>query len=111
MPEPTYTLSGSTNAEFDATTYRFGYTSFTTPQSVCDYDLVRRDKRLLKRDKILGDFDPDRYVADRAWVTARDGVMVPVSIVSRKDIKKDGSAPCLLYGYGSYGRSEEHTSE
>lgn len=103
MPEPTYSLSGSTNAEFDATTYRFGYASFTTPQSVYDYDLVTHEKKLLKRERVLGNFDPQRYRSERVWVAARDGVKVPMSIVYRADVKKDGSAPCLLYGYGSYG--------
>jgi oligopeptidase B len=103
MPEPTYSLSPSTNAEFDATTYRFGYASFTTPQSVYDYDLVTHEKKLLKRERVLGDFDPKKYRSERVWVTARDGVKVPMSLVYRADVKKDGSAPCLLYGYGSYG--------
>ena len=103
MPEATYSLSGSTNAEFDTTTFRYGYTSFTTPQSVYDYDLVSREKKLLKREKVLGDFDPTRYATERVWVAARDGVKVPVSLVYRKEVKRDGSAPCLLYGYGSYG--------
>jgi oligopeptidase B len=103
MPEPTYSLSGSTNAEFDSSTYRFGYASFTTPQSVYDYDLVTHEKKLLKRERVLGDFDANKYRSERVWVTARDGVKVPVSLVYRADVKKDGSAPCLLYGYGSYG--------
>ncbi len=103
MKEPTYTLGGAGNPEFDTKTFRYMYTSYTTPMSVYDYDLAKRDQKLLKRQDVLGGYDPDQYQSERVWVTARDGAKVPMSLVYKKGTKKDGSAPCLLYGYGSYG--------
>lgn len=103
MREPTYTLGGAGNPEFDTKTFRYMYTSYTTPMSVYDYDLAKRDQKLLKRQDVLGGYDPDQYQSERVWVTARDGAKVPMSLVFKKGTKKDGSAPCLLYGYGSYG--------
>lgn len=103
MKEPTYTLSGAGNPEFDSRTFRYMYTSYTTPMSVYDYDLAKRDQKLLKRQDVLGGYDPDQYQSERVWVTARDGVKVPMSLVYKKGTKLDGTAPCLLYGYGSYG--------
>ncbi|MFO0816182.1 MAG: S9 family peptidase [Gemmatales bacterium] len=103
MKEPTYTLGSAGNPEFDSRTFRFMYTSFTTPMSVYDYDLTTREQKLLKRQDVLGGYDPEQYQSERIWVTARDGVKVPVSLVYKKGMKKDGSAPCMLYGYGSYG--------
>jgi oligopeptidase B len=105
MQEPTYALMGSVNDEFSTDTYRYNYTSFITPGSVYDYNLNTREKKLLKQQEVLGGFDPKVYEVERVWVTARDGVNVPMSLVYKKGTKKDGSAPCLLYGYGSYGAS------
>jgi oligopeptidase B len=105
MQEPSYALGGSTNAEFDTSMFRFNYTSFVTPVSVYDYHLNSKERKLLKRQEVLGGYDPEQYQAERVWVTARDGVKVPLSLVYKKGMKKDGSAPCLLYGYGSYGLS------
>jgi len=105
MDEPSYALSGSTNAEFDTDTFRFSYTSFVTPGSVYDYNLTTKARKLLKRQEVLGGYDPSQYQAERVWITARDGVKVPMSLVYKKGVNKDGSAPCLLYGYGSYGAS------
>lgn len=103
MDEPAYSLGGSMNAEFDTTKFRFGYSSFVTPQSVYEYDLASRKRRLLKQDKVLGEFDAAQFRTERVWVPAKDGVKIPLSLVYRKDVKRDGSAPCLLYGYGAYG--------
>ncbi|MBL8823482.1 MAG: S9 family peptidase [Planctomycetia bacterium] len=103
MKEPTYTLSGAGNPEFDSRTFRYMYTSYTTPMSVYDYDLAKREQTLLKRQDVLGGYDQDQYQSERVWVTARDGVKVPISLVYKKGTKLDGTAPCLLYGYGSYG--------
>ncbi len=105
MQEPSFALFGAQNAEFTSDTYRFNYTSFITPSSVFDYDLKTRERKLLKQQEVLGNYDPKQYQAERVWVTARDGVKVPMSLVYKKGVKKDGSAPCLLYGYGSYGAS------
>jgi oligopeptidase B len=105
MQEPSYALSGSTNAEYETDTFRFAYTSFVTPTSLYDYHLTTRERKLLKRQEVLGGYDPAQYRTERVWVTARDGVKVPMSLVYKKGVKKDGAAPCLLYGYGSYGAS------
>jgi oligopeptidase B len=105
MQEPTYALGGSANDEFEISTYRFNYTSFVTPSSVYDYNLATRARKLLKRQEVLGGYDPEQYQTERIWVTARDKTKVPMSIVYKKGVRRDGSAPCLLYGYGSYGAS------
>lgn len=103
--EPAYAAWLAYNPEFNTNLVRYGYSSFTTPRSTYDYDMVSTDKTLLKRQEVLGDFDPDNYQSERVWVTARDGVKVPLSIVYRKGFKPDGSHPGLIYGYGSYGFS------
>ena len=103
--EETYTAGISRNPEFDTDLLRFSYTSLTTPQSTYDYNMNSRDKTLLKREKVVGDFDPANYQAERLWAKAGDGVEVPISLVYRKGLKKDGKNPLVLYGYGSYGYS------
>ena len=75
----------------------------TTPMSSYDYDMKTRARTLVKREEVLGGFDPSNYVTERLHATAADGVKVPISIVYRKGLHKDGSRPLLLYGYGSYG--------
>ena len=105
--ESAYLAYTSTNREFDARVLRYGYTSLTTPNSIYDYDMSARHKTLLKRDEILGAFDPANYVTERLYTTARDGTRVPVSLVYRKSITRP--APLLLYGYGSYGSSTDPT--
>ena len=85
---------------------RIGYTSMTTPSSTFDYDMRNKKLNLLKEQTVLGDFDKNNYKSERIFVTAKDGAQVPISLVYRKDkVKKDGSAPLLLYAYGSYGSS------
>jgi oligopeptidase B len=103
--EPTYTAFISINPEFDTDVLRFGYTSLTTPRSTYDYNLTTRVKTLLKEQEVLGGFDKSDYKSERVFVTARDGVKVPVSLVYHKNTKIDGSAPLLQYAYGSYGYS------
>jgi len=105
--EPAYLAYVSTNLEFDTPVLRYGYTSLTTPSSTYDYDMKTRQKTLLKRDQILGGFDPANYVTERFYTTARDGARVPVSLVYRKGIARP--APLLLTGYGSYGSSSDPT--
>ncbi len=97
----------SVNPEFNTNTLRVSYTSMTTPSSTFDYDMNSRKLTVLKEQEVLGDFDKNNYETERLYATARDGVKVPISIVYRKGFKKDGSAPVLLYGYGSYGASME----
>lgn len=103
--EPDFALSLGANPEFNTTTVRFNYQSMVTPSSVYDYDMSTRQRKLLKRQEVLGGYDPTRYEAKRVWAVARDGTEVPVSIVHRKGVALDGKAPLLLHGYGSYGAS------
>jgi oligopeptidase B len=103
--EPDYALGLSGNPEFDTTTVRFAYQSMVTPQSIYDYDLNTRERKLLKQQDVLGGYDPKQYETKRIWSVSRDGTKVPVSVVHRKGVKMDGSAPLILYGYGSYGAS------
>jgi len=105
--EPAYLAYVSVNREFDTPLLRYVYTSLTTPSSTYDYDMRTRQKTLLKRDSILGGFDPANYVTERLYTTARDGARVPVSVVYRKDIARP--APLLLTAYGSYGASTDPT--
>jgi oligopeptidase B len=103
--EPDYAMSLSSNPEFNTTTVRFAYQSMVTPSSVYDYDMNTRQRTLLKRQPVLGGYDPQNYEARRIWAVARDGTKVPMSLVHKKGVKLDGQAPLLLYGYGSYGAS------
>ncbi|ASD69743.1 S9 family peptidase [Pseudoalteromonas piscicida] len=108
--DPAYAVYLTGNENLDADAVRIGYQSMTTPASVYDVDLASLDKTLLKQDKVLGDFAPENYQSERIFITARDGIKVPVSIVYRKDkFKQDGSNPLLQYGYGSYGSNVEPT--
>ena len=107
--EPAYLAYLDANPELDTTVLRYGYTSMTTPRSTYDYDMAARTTTLRKRDEVLGGFDPSGYVTERLHAPARDGVQVPISIVYRKDLVKNGKAPLLLYGYGSYGASMDAT--
>ncbi len=91
------------NPEFDATFVRFQYESFVTPRSVFDYEMGTRERVLRKQQPVLGGYDAAQYVSERLHATAADGTRVPISIVYRRDTPRDGSAPLLLYGYGSYG--------
>ncbi|MBZ0199417.1 MAG: S9 family peptidase [Ignavibacteriaceae bacterium] len=105
--EDTYSAYISTNKDFDSQVLRFGYSSLTTPSSTYDFNMKTNEKTLLKREEVLGGFDPDNYQSERIYATAPDGVEVPISIVYRKGIIKDGNNPLLLYGYGSYGISTD----
>lgn len=101
--ENVYTAWASTNPEFSTTWLRFGYSSLTTPVSTYDYNMETREKKLLKRQEIVGGYNPQEYQSERLYATAPDGVQVPISLVYKKGTPLDGSAPLLLYGYGSYG--------
>jgi oligopeptidase B len=103
FPEPVYTAFASGTPEFDSKRLRYNYQSLTTPSSVYDYDMEVGTSVLLKREEVLGGFDPGRYATERLWATARDGVKVPISIVYPKGFARDGKAPLWLYAYGSYG--------
>ena len=103
FPEPVYSVFPSDTPDYDATAYRYSYQSLVTPQSVFDYDTLTGKSTLLKQQEVLGGYDPGQYASERLWATARDGVKVPISIVYRKGLVRDGKAPLFLYGYGSYG--------
>ena len=103
--EPSYTMSPIDTPEPDTTRLRYSYTSLTTPSSTYELDVATGKRLLLKRTPVLGDFDPSHYVTEYLHARARDGVEVPVSLIRRKEVARDGTAPLLLYGYGSYGSS------
>jgi oligopeptidase B len=101
--EDAYTTWTSMNPEFDTDILRLGYTSLATPNSTYDYNMLTKKLTLLKRQEIIGGYEPLDYQSERLYVTARDGKQVPVSLVYKKGTKLDGTAPLVLYGYGSYG--------
>jgi len=107
--EPDYALGLSQNREFDTATVRFTYQSMITPPSVYDYDLNTCERTLLKRQEVLGGYAAEQYETRRIWSVSRDGVKVPVSLMYRKGTRWDGTAPMLLYAYGSYGASQAPT--
>lgn len=103
FPEPAYSVFGNANRIFDTNIFRFSYQSFVTPNSVFDYDMDKRDRKLLKQDEVIGGYDPTQYKSERIFVTATDGARIPVSMVYKKDLVKDGSRPMFLSAYGAYG--------
>nr|WP_320118593.1 S9 family peptidase [uncultured Marinifilum sp.] len=105
--EETYDAWISTNPEFETNTLRYGYTSLTTPSSIIDYDMLSKEKTLMKQQQVLGDFDKENYESKRLWATAQDGTKVPISLVYRKDKLKKGTNPLWLSAYGSYGSNSD----
>jgi len=103
--EKAYKAHISTNLDFNTDILRCGYSSLTTPNSIYDFNMTTGEKKLLKQDEVLGDFNPEDYMAERLFAEARDGTKVPISLVYKKGLRKDGNNPMLLYGYGSYGSS------
>ena len=105
FPEPVYSVALSANREFNTSVVRYNYNSLVRPNSVFDYDMNTGKATLVKQTEVPGGFDTANYKSERVFATASDGTKVPLSIVYRKGVKLDGSAPLLLYGYGSYGYS------
>ena len=103
--EPTYDLDLAENPEFDTKILRYVFSSLKTPANTVDYDLETRAKTVRKVQPVLGGFDANNYQTEFVWVTARDGVKIPVSLAYKKGVARNSSAPCYLYGYGSYGFS------
>ena len=102
----TYTAYTGTNVDFDTDILRYGYQSMATPSSVIDFNMKTKTKEIKKEQQVLGGkFNKNNYTEERIWATATDGTKVPISMVYRKELKKDGTNPLLLYGYGSYGAS------
>ena len=100
----TYTAYTTTNVDFDTDILRYGYQSLATPSSVIDFNMTTKEKTVLKEQEVLGGkFDKNNYVEERVWATAEDGTKIPISMVYKKGMKKNGSNPFLLYAYGSYG--------
>src|SRR5690606_31560733 len=100
----TYTAYTTSNVEFDTDVVRFGYQSMTTPASVMDFNMTTQEKTLLKEQEVPGGtFDKNNYVEERIWATAEDGTKIPMSVVYRKGMEKNGKNPVLQYAYGSYG--------
>jgi oligopeptidase B len=107
FPEPVYVVSPAQNAEFDTTKYRISYQSFITPESVFDYDVKTKQRELLKQQPVLGGYDMKLYKSERLYATAADGTKVPISLVYKKELARDGERPLVLEGYGSYGISND----
>jgi len=107
--DPAYVTYTGTNPEWDTHLLRYGYTSLTTPSGVYQHDMNAGTDTLLKQQEVLGTFHAEEYISERTWATAADGTRVPVSLVYHTGTARDGTAPTLLYGYGSYGISMEPT--
>lgn len=102
----TYTLGTSSNPDFETDTLRYVYSSLTTPTSVIDFNMKDQTEVVMKQSEVLdSNFKASNYIAERAWATAADGEKIPMSIVYKKGIQRDGKNPLLQYGYGSYGHT------
>ena len=101
--EEVYSAYSNTNLEFDTDIFRFSYTSLTTPNSTFDFNMKSKERKLLKQEEVLGGFDKNNYETHRIYATAMDGTKIPMSLVYRKGLEKNGNNPALIYGYGSYG--------
>jgi len=105
--EPVYTFWKAKNPDFNTNLLRFNYTSLVIPRSVFDYNMDTKIRELKKQYEVLGGYDPSLYQSERIFARAKDGTMIPISLVYKKEMVKDGENPLLLYGYGSYGSSSE----
>ncbi|MFQ5649876.1 MAG: S9 family peptidase [bacterium] len=105
--EPAYSIRTTSNPEFDTNVVRFKYSSLTTPESVFDYDMANRTRELKKQKEVLGDYVTENYEIERIFARAPDGEEIPISLVYREGLKKNGRNPFWLYGYGSYGHTIE----
>src|SRR3989442_2473211 len=101
FPEPAYALTPNQNHVFDTRVFRYSYQSLVTPLSVYDYDMNSRTQTLLKRNEVPGGYDPNNYVSERIFATAKDGVQIPIALVYRKGVTRNGANPLWLYAYGS----------
>jgi oligopeptidase B len=105
--EPVYTFWPERNPDFNTNLLRFDYTSLITPRSVFDYDMDKRTRELKKQDEVLGGYNPSLYQSERIFAKASDGTLVPISLVYKKGMARNGKNPLFLYGYGAYGISSE----
>jgi oligopeptidase B len=106
QPDAAYTAFPGSSPNYDSRVMRFFYTSLTAPWSAVDYDMQTRERTIVKEQPVRGGYNRDDYVSERLWAPAADGVRVPISLVYRRDMKRDG-APLLLYGYGAYEHSND----
>ncbi len=109
FPEPVYTASGNVNLVYETNIFRYSYQSMTTPATIYDYNLETKEQTLIKRQEVLGGYDPNLYQTERIYAKAEDGTEVPISLVYKKGVPIDGTAPLHLYSYGSYGSSTQPT--
>lgn len=107
--EEVYAAFSDVNVDFNTELFRFSYTSMTTPNSTFDFNMKTKERTLLKQQEILGGFDKNNYETKRIYATAGDGTKIPISMVYRKGMEKNGNNPALIYGYGSYGYEMEPT--
>ncbi len=107
FPDPVYTASGNVNMVFDTRVFRYSYQSMVRPYSIFDYNLETKEQKLVKQQEVLGGYDASKYESKRIFAKAADGVEVPISLVYKKGVKLDGTAPLHLYGYGAYGISQQ----
>lgn len=107
FPEPAYTAMPGPNYTYDTKVLRFLYTSLVTPMSTYDYDMETKSRELMKREEVLGGYDPNQYTTERLFATASDGAKIPIALVYKKGFERNGKAPFLLYGYGSYGSNTD----
>jgi len=105
--EPAYAAGLAYTPDYNSDVVRFNYTSLTTPASVYDYNMVTKEKKLMKQQEVVGGYNVSDYVTERLFATAKDGTKIPISVVYKKGFKKDGTQPLHLYGYGSYGSSTD----
>ena len=102
----TFSSNTTANLDFDSNKLRYSYNSLNEPYSVVEFDMITKEKNILKQHKVLDkNFDKNNYITERIWAKSRDGNNIPISLIYKKGIKKDGSNPLLLYGYGSYGNT------
>ena len=101
--EPDYTIWGQQNPDYNADFVRYGYMSFVTPRSIYDFNMATKERELKKQYEVLGGYNPDNYQLERVFAPSSDSVMVPISLVYKKGLVKDGSNPLILHGYGAYG--------
>lgn len=105
--DPAYSISYVPNPDFTSKIIRFSYSSLVRPKEIIDYNMESRKKTVVKKEDILGGYDPKNYTSERIFATANDGTKIPISLVYKKGLKKDGKNPLYLYGYGAYGFSTE----
>jgi len=105
--EAAYAIYVGANPDYNSKVLRYGYTSLTTPSSTFDYNMDTKESKLMKQQEVLGGYKADDYVTERLYATATDGTKVPISLVYKKGFDKNGKAPLLLYGYGSYGYTND----